>query len=138
MRWEHPTRGLIAPGDFVPAAEKTGLIESLTRYVLDEALGQVARWESQGRRLNVAVNLSMRNLHDADLPEQVARLLLKWQLPGQPPDRRDHRELDRLGSRQVGDRRRPAAERSGSASPSTTSARATRRSPTSRGSRSRS
>ena len=82
VRWDHPTRGLIAPADFVPAAEKTGLIEALTRYVLDEALGQVARWESQGRHLNVAVNLSMRNLHDTGLPEQVARLLLKWQLPG--------------------------------------------------------
>ena len=43
-RWQHPTRGLISPGEFVPAAEKTGLIEPLTRYVLDEALGQLARW----------------------------------------------------------------------------------------------
>jgi diguanylate cyclase (GGDEF)-like protein/PAS domain S-box-containing protein len=77
VRWEHPERGLIAPGEFVPAAEKTGLIEPLTRYVLDEALGQLARWDK------VAVNLSMRNLHDPGLPEEVARLLLKWELPGE-------------------------------------------------------
>jgi diguanylate cyclase (GGDEF)-like protein/PAS domain S-box-containing protein len=82
VRWEHPTRGLIAPGDFVPAAEKTGLIEALTHYVLDEALGQIARWESEGHRLAVAVNLSMRNLHDPTLPKHVARLLHKWKLPG--------------------------------------------------------
>jgi diguanylate cyclase (GGDEF)-like protein/PAS domain S-box-containing protein len=82
MRWQHPTRGLIAPGAFVPAAENTGLIQQLTRYVLDEALGQLARWKGDGHRLNVAVNLSMRNLHDTTLPEQVERLLLKWELPG--------------------------------------------------------
>ena len=99
-----PTRGLIAPGDFVPAAEKTGLIEPLTRYVLDEALGQLARWSSDGHGFKVAVNLSMRNLHDPELPEQVARLLRKWAPAGRPPDRRDHRERDRLGSRQDGGR----------------------------------
>jgi EAL domain-containing protein (putative c-di-GMP-specific phosphodiesterase class I) len=82
-RWQHPTRGLISPGEFVPAAEKTGLIAPLTRYVLDEALGQLSRWRSEGHRVSVAVNLSMRNLHDTTLPEQVARLLLKWQLPGE-------------------------------------------------------
>ena len=82
IRWQHPTRGLIPPGDFVPAAEKTGLIQPLTRYVLDEALGQVTRWQQQGQELAVAVNLSMRNLHDPTLPDQVARLLRKWELRG--------------------------------------------------------
>ncbi|MDP9256172.1 MAG: PAS domain S-box protein [Actinomycetota bacterium] len=82
VRWEHPTRGLIAPGDFVPAAEKTGLIEPLTRYVLDAALGELARWSKDGYRFKVAVNLSMRNLHDPELPDQVARLLRKWDTPG--------------------------------------------------------
>ena len=82
-RWQHPTRGLIQPGEFVPAAEKTGLVEPFTRYVLDEALSQLARWDAEGYRLSVAVNLSMRNLHDPTLPEQVARLLAKWKLPGE-------------------------------------------------------
>ena len=50
IRWQHPTRGLIPPGDFVPAAEKTGLIQPLTRYVLDEALGQVDALAAGGRR----------------------------------------------------------------------------------------
>jgi diguanylate cyclase (GGDEF)-like protein/PAS domain S-box-containing protein len=81
--WQHPTRGLIMPGEFVPAAEKTGLIQPFTRYVLDEALGQVTRWEREGHRVDVAVNLSMRNLHDIALPEDVERLLEKWALPGE-------------------------------------------------------
>jgi diguanylate cyclase (GGDEF)-like protein/PAS domain S-box-containing protein len=80
-RWQHPTRGLIMPGEFVPAAEKTELIQPLAEYVLDEALGQLARWQSEGLSLDVAVNLSARNLHDPRLPEQIALLLRKWRLP---------------------------------------------------------
>jgi diguanylate cyclase (GGDEF)-like protein/PAS domain S-box-containing protein len=83
IRWQHPTRGWIPPVDFIPAAEKTGLIQSLTRYVLDEALGQLARWGTDGPQVAVAVNLSMRNLHDPTLPEQVGQLLRKWDLPGE-------------------------------------------------------
>ena len=67
----------------MPAAEKTGLIQPLTRYVLDEALGQVTRWHQEGQEVAVAVNLSMRNLHDPTLPDQVARLLRKWELTGE-------------------------------------------------------
>jgi diguanylate cyclase (GGDEF)-like protein/PAS domain S-box-containing protein len=83
VRWEHPTRGLIPPGEFVPAAEKTGLIAPLTQYVLDKALGQLAEWSAAGHRLRVAVNLSMRNLHDPGMADQVARLLEKWEIPGE-------------------------------------------------------
>jgi diguanylate cyclase (GGDEF)-like protein/PAS domain S-box-containing protein len=82
VRWQHPTRGLIAPSEFVPAAEKTGLIAPLTHYVLDKALGQLAEWNDAGHRLRVAVNLSMRNLHDAGMAGDVARLLEKWEVPG--------------------------------------------------------
>ena len=83
VRWQHPTRGLIAPGEFVPAAEKTGLIQPLTRYVLDAALEQLARWNDDGYRFKVAVNLSMRNLHDPGLPAEVTRLLRRWDMPGE-------------------------------------------------------
>ena len=81
-RWQHPTRGLIPPGDFIPAAEKTGLMQPLTLYVLDGALGQVARWRREGLEVTVAVNLSMRNLLDPRLPEQVADALDSCELPG--------------------------------------------------------
>jgi diguanylate cyclase (GGDEF)-like protein/PAS domain S-box-containing protein len=82
-RWQHPTRGLIPPGDFVAAAEKTGLMHAFTLYVLEEALGQIARWERDGHEVTVAVNLSMRNLLDPRLPEQVADALDTWQLSGE-------------------------------------------------------
>jgi diguanylate cyclase (GGDEF)-like protein/PAS domain S-box-containing protein len=81
--WQHPTRGLITPGEFVQAAEKTGLIQPFTRYVLDEALSQVRRWEREGLRLDVAVNLSMRNLHDTALPGDIERLLERCELSGE-------------------------------------------------------
>ncbi len=77
-RWQHPLRGLIPPGEFVPAAEKTSVIHPLTRYVLDQALGRLAGWAEQGLVLDLAVNLSMRNLHDPTLPDDVGRLLDTW------------------------------------------------------------
>ena len=80
--WQHPTRGLIPPGEFVPAPRRPGSSEPLTRYVLDEALGQLARLDAEGHRLTLAVNLSMRNLHDPTLPEQVAELLRARNLTG--------------------------------------------------------
>ena len=81
VRWQHPARGLIGPDDFIPAAERTALIEPLTRFVLDEALGQCRRWQEDGSLVNVAVNLSMRNLHDLGLPAQITELLQKWDIP---------------------------------------------------------
>jgi diguanylate cyclase (GGDEF)-like protein len=75
VRWDHPDRGLLAPGEFIPLAEQTGLIRSLTRWVLDEALRQVARWRAEGMTLTVAVNLSARTLLDPTLPEVVDRAL---------------------------------------------------------------
>ncbi|RDI73742.1 GGDEF: diguanylate cyclase (GGDEF domain-containing protein) [Gaiella occulta] len=83
VRWQHPTRGLIPPGEFIPLAEQTGIIQPLTRFVLDEALGQSKTWEGEGRHVNVAVNLSTRNLHEPTLPDEVAELLRKWDLPGE-------------------------------------------------------
>jgi diguanylate cyclase (GGDEF)-like protein/PAS domain S-box-containing protein len=83
LRWQHPTRGLIPPLDFIPLAERTALIEPLTQFVLDEALGQTKRWELEGHNVTVAVNLSMRSLHEQALPGQVAELLHKWDLSGE-------------------------------------------------------
>ena len=82
VRWKHPQRGMIPPGDFISAAEKTGLMQPLTLYVLDEALGQLARWRREGHEITIAVNLSMRNLIDPRLAEQVADALDSCELPG--------------------------------------------------------
>jgi diguanylate cyclase (GGDEF)-like protein len=75
LRWDHPTRGLLLPGEFLAAAEKTGLMDTLTRYVVDEALRQRREWSLAGHELDVAVNVSMRNLLDNGLPDDVADLL---------------------------------------------------------------
>src|SRR5205085_5120277 len=75
VRWLHPTRGLLAPAQFLPVAEQTGLIHSLTRYVLDEALRQCKQWRSMGFEFGVAVNLSARSLGSNELAGQVRDLL---------------------------------------------------------------
>jgi diguanylate cyclase (GGDEF)-like protein/PAS domain S-box-containing protein len=77
LRWNHPTRGMVGPDEFIPLAQQTGLIKPLTLYVLDEALSQCRAWQRDGLTLGVAVNLSVRNLLDADFPQQVRRLLQK-------------------------------------------------------------
>ena len=81
VRWLHPTRGLIAPGSFVPAAERTAIIRPLTRYVIDAALAECRRWKGEGKDLRVAVNVSARNLLDITFPSDVFYLLSKWSLP---------------------------------------------------------
>ncbi|WP_407345327.1 putative bifunctional diguanylate cyclase/phosphodiesterase [Pengzhenrongella phosphoraccumulans] len=81
VRWQHPERGLLQPGDFIPMAENTGLIGPLTHYVLDLALGQARRWADNGAPLQVAVNLSARNLLDDHLDQKVADLLAEHGVP---------------------------------------------------------
>jgi diguanylate cyclase (GGDEF)-like protein/PAS domain S-box-containing protein len=75
VRWRHPQRGLIAPDEFIPLAEQSGLINPLTRWVLTAARDQALRWRGEGYRLTVAANLSARNLHDPSLPAFVNSLL---------------------------------------------------------------
>ena len=75
VRWSHPQHGLLSPDQFIPLAEQTGLIVPLTAWVLDAALRQCRAWQDAGLPLTVAVNLSMRNLQDPQLPDMVATLL---------------------------------------------------------------
>jgi diguanylate cyclase len=81
VRWQHPTRGLIQPADFVPLAERTGLIHPLTNFVLGEALRQCRVWIDAGLQLPVAVNMSARNLLDVNFPGLAESLLDKWRVP---------------------------------------------------------
>jgi diguanylate cyclase (GGDEF)-like protein len=78
VRWMHPKRGLVGPDEFIPLAERTGLIKRLTRTVLTEAIRQARAWELAGLRIPIAVNLSMRNIHDPQLPQTIAQLLQRW------------------------------------------------------------
>ncbi|HEC13305.1 MAG TPA: EAL domain-containing protein [Acidiferrobacteraceae bacterium] len=75
VRWQHPEKGLIPPDDFIATAEKTGLIESLTVAVLDEAISHCFKWCQTGQTMKIAVNLSPRNLQDPQLPETIANIL---------------------------------------------------------------
>ncbi|MDQ5814691.1 MAG: bifunctional diguanylate cyclase/phosphodiesterase, partial [Actinomycetota bacterium] len=81
VRWQHPERGIVGPDEFIGLAEHTGLIKSLTARVLDMALRQQRAWIDAGLQVSVSVNLSVRNLMDSRLPEQVASQLAKWRVP---------------------------------------------------------
>jgi len=75
IRWEHPTRGLVPPAEFIPFAEHTGYIKLLTRWVIREAVRQCGEWLRSGLTLQVSVNISARDLMNRELPEHVAALL---------------------------------------------------------------
>ncbi|TPW18748.1 MAG: signal transduction protein containing a membrane domain an EAL and a GGDEF domain [Halothiobacillaceae bacterium] len=75
VRWRHPAHGLMYPDEFIQLAEQTGLIKPLTMWVLKESLRQMAQWRDEGLLLDIAVNLSARNLQDVQFPERVARIV---------------------------------------------------------------
>jgi diguanylate cyclase (GGDEF)-like protein len=75
VRWIHPERGFIPPNDFIPIAERTGLIKALTRHVLRAAVQQCSEWREAGLDLHVAVNLTIPDLLDLELPDQIRKLL---------------------------------------------------------------
>jgi diguanylate cyclase (GGDEF)-like protein len=75
VRWQHPERGLVPPNDFIPVAERTGLIRPLSRYVLGAAVRQCAAWRAEGIDIHVAVNLTIPDLLDLELPGRLRGLL---------------------------------------------------------------
>jgi EAL domain-containing protein (putative c-di-GMP-specific phosphodiesterase class I) len=83
VRWPHPDRGVLKPDAFVPLAEQTGLIRSLTNYVLEQAIRQCCEWRAAGLYVSVAVNVSIHDLQDPGFPRLVEDLLKRWRLaPG--------------------------------------------------------
>jgi diguanylate cyclase (GGDEF)-like protein len=81
VRWEHPVRGLLLPEDFLDLVEESGLMHELTRVVLTQALDQAVRWQTSGRSLTIAVNVSASSLVDIDLPDQIVRMVQDRGLP---------------------------------------------------------
>lgn len=84
MRWHHPEKGAIAPAEFIPAAEESHHIVTLGRWILDQAVHQLALWQrmsGQWAELTMSVNLSPRQLHDPDLVPNLARLLEATGIP---------------------------------------------------------
>ena len=86
VRWRHPLRGLVLPGEFIPLAEDTGLILPLGYWVLESACAQLAAWavRPEMAQLTMAVNVSARQFHDKDFVEQVLAAL---DLTGANPQR---------------------------------------------------
>jgi predicted signal transduction protein with EAL and GGDEF domain len=75
VRWQHPERGLLSPDEFLPVAERSGLIEPLTDWVLRRALADQTQWLAAGVPWTVAVNVSVRNLESPQLHQTVRELI---------------------------------------------------------------
>jgi diguanylate cyclase (GGDEF)-like protein len=85
VRWQHPQRGWLPPGDFVPFAERSGRIRQITDWMLARAVKTLAAWEAEGREpLSIAVNISTLDIQDQTLPARLAALLAEYRVdPGQ-------------------------------------------------------
>jgi diguanylate cyclase (GGDEF)-like protein len=77
VRWQHPTRGLVPPAEFVPLAEQTGFIRTITSWVLESAVAQCAEWRNRGLPMNISINISANDLLNSDMPVHLAQLLEK-------------------------------------------------------------
>ncbi|MFC4906144.1 putative bifunctional diguanylate cyclase/phosphodiesterase [Actinomadura gamaensis] len=81
LRWRHPERGVLAPDEFLPVAAQTYLMRAITHEVVDMALAQAEAWWREGLTVQVAINVSGRDLLDADLAETIAEGLIARDLP---------------------------------------------------------
>ena len=81
LRWRHPERGEVAPDEFLPLAEQTGLMRYITHFVVETALAQVAEWWTGGRRLQCAVNVCARDLYDRDFATYLRARLEHYGVP---------------------------------------------------------
>ncbi|HYM55546.1 MAG TPA: EAL domain-containing protein [Solirubrobacteraceae bacterium] len=75
IRWRHPARDVVAPDEFIPLAEETGLIVPIGRWVLEEACRQAAAWKAEGREIGISVNVSAYQLGQEEFAEDVRRAL---------------------------------------------------------------
>jgi diguanylate cyclase (GGDEF)-like protein len=80
LRWQHPERGVVAPDEFIPLAEQTGLMRELTAFVVDAAVRQVAEWRVRGLGQPVAVNISVRDLHDCRFSQHLRSRCEFWRV----------------------------------------------------------
>lgn len=83
LRWQHPTRGLVPPGRFIPFAEQTGFIREITPWLLQHVIRQTATWHREGLDIVTSVNLSTLDLTSPDLVPNVKELLKEHDLPAQ-------------------------------------------------------
>ncbi|MFG6487811.1 putative bifunctional diguanylate cyclase/phosphodiesterase [Roseateles sp. BYS78W] len=81
VRWRHPRRGWLPPGEFVPFAESTGRIRQITQWMLEQAIATLAEWREQGRDMAIAVNISTLDLQDGQLPQRIEAMLQRAGVP---------------------------------------------------------
>lgn len=80
IRWQHPEYGLVSPGEFIPLAEMSDVIVPITQWVIDQALSQIQRWQKIGYLIQLAVNVSPRNLLDENLVPYIEQKLAQYQV----------------------------------------------------------
>nr|WP_206683017.1 EAL domain-containing protein [Pseudomonas baltica] len=83
LRWQHPQLGNVSPGEFIELAERTGSIQTLTRWVIEEGIRQLSEWNTRGLVVQLSLNISADDLLGSDLPERVVRLLGLHQVPAE-------------------------------------------------------
>jgi diguanylate cyclase (GGDEF)-like protein len=81
-RWNHPTRGVVGPGDFIPALERTSMVFGFTVRVITDALRQARVWMIDGTPIPVSVNVPARCLLDEEFPQTIAQCLTEAEVPG--------------------------------------------------------
>ncbi len=81
LRWHHPQLGIVSPGEFIELAERTGSIQLLTRWVIEEGIRQLSEWNGRGLRVQLSLNISADDLLGQDLAERVSRLLTMYGVP---------------------------------------------------------
>jgi diguanylate cyclase len=83
LRWRHPERGMVGPQELIRAAEPTSVMRLLTGRVLHEVIAQVGQWRAAGRAVRASVNVSVRDLHAADVADRVEALLRRYGVPAE-------------------------------------------------------
>jgi diguanylate cyclase (GGDEF)-like protein len=81
LRWRHPRHGMVDPEELIRVAEQSAVMRLLTRRVVDDVVEQVAKWSAAGINLRAALNVSVRDLHDGEIADQIADLLARYALP---------------------------------------------------------
>lgn len=81
VRWQHPEHGFMSPEEFIPMAERTGLIRLLSVWVLKHALSQAAKWHKQKLKMSISINLSPTTFLDTELPDLIIGLLSQYAIP---------------------------------------------------------